>query len=155
MDTSSRLVTAQAVALAGLLWPGRARWRLPRAVVGLASITTAAGTALAVAGALPHGTRLTPHVAPPRDLPLLQDGVYAHGRNPIYAGLLLAGAGWALLRRRPETVVAWVALTAVLQLKVRHEERHLEARFGDPYRAYVARTPRFWPLPGRTRHGSA
>lgn len=148
MDTSSRLVTAQAVTLAGLLWPGRARWPLPRAVVGLAVTTTAAGVAISVAGALRHGTRLTPHVAPPRDLPLLQDGVYARSRNPIYAGLLLGGAGWAVLRRRPEPLVAWVALTAVLQLKVRHEEHHLEARFGDPYRTYVARTPRFWALPG-------
>lgn len=148
MDASTRLVTAQAVALAGLLWPGRARWRLPRGVVVPATTAAAAGAAVSVAGALPHGRRLTPHVAPPQDLPLLQDGVYRHSRNPIYAGLLLGAAGWAVLRRRPEPLVAWSALVLVLRVKVRHEERHLGARFGDAYRAYAARTPRFWPLPG-------
>uniref|UniRef100_UPI00253FF167 methyltransferase family protein n=1 Tax=Actinotalea sp. C106 TaxID=2908644 RepID=UPI00253FF167 len=81
---------------------------------------------------------------------LHERGVYAVSRHPIYTGLLVATAGWAVLRRRPEPVVAWLALLAVLDAKTRREEQRLVARFGDRYVAYRARTPRLLALPGRT-----
>lgn len=147
MDIADRLVAAQATALAGLAWPGRSRWRLPGAVLGVGAVATLAGGALAVLGALPHGSRLTPRVVPPSDQPLLREGPYALSRNPIYTGIMVGGLGWVLLRRRPEPALAWAALVAVLHLKVRHEERHLVERFGADYLAYAAATPRFLPAP--------
>lgn len=141
------VVVVQALAIAALGWPGRARWQLPLPVTFLAGGATVAGAALGLLSAVPHAGRLTPRVEPPEDIGLLADGVYALSRNPMYAGLLLAGAGWAVLRRRPEPVAAWAVLAAVLQVKARREERRLHARFGREYERYRERTPRFLGLP--------
>ena len=137
------VVVGQAAALAALGWPGRARWRLPDPVRALAKAATAAGVVLAVLAGSAHGRRLTPSVEPPEGVELLRTGPYAMSRNPIYLGLLVGGAGWAVLRRRPEPLLAWAALLAVLNVKVRAEERRLRARFGAEYVRYLARTPRF------------
>lgn len=137
------VVVVQALALAALAWPGRGRWRLPPPAAVVAVGATATGATLGLLAAVPHADRLTPRVDPPEDLGLVQDGVYALSRNPMYAGLLLAAAGWAVLRRRPEPVVAWAVLAAALQVKARREEHRLQARFGADYERYRARTPRF------------
>lgn len=143
MQRTDGIVVAQAVALAALAWPGRSQWSLPPAATACAVAATASGSVLAVLGALPHGGRLTPRVEPPADAELLRDGSYAISRNPIYTGLLVAGVGWAVLRRRPEPLVAWAALAVVLSVKVRHEERRLLPRFGPAYADYLRTTPRF------------
>ena len=67
---------------------------------------------------------------PPEGVDLFTGRMYAWSRNPIYAGLLVAGA-------------------AALTTKVRHEEVRLRERFGDDYEAYRRRTPRFFGLPRR------
>lgn len=148
------VVVAQAVSLAALAWPGRSRWRLGAATTAAAVTAMAAGVGLAVASGATHGSRLTPRVAPPDDAPLLTSGPYAVSRHPIYGGLLLGTAGWALLRRRPEPLLAWVALLAALTTKARREEERLAERFGAGYDEYRARTPRFLGVPrgavGRT-----
>lgn len=141
------VVVVQALALAALAWPGRARWPLPRTVRALAAGTLLAGGTFSVVAGAAHGGLLTPRVEPPGEAELLTDGVYAVSRNPIYAGLLAAGAGWAVLRRRPEPVVAWCILLAALTAKARHEEHRLAARFGPAYADYRRRTPRFVGLP--------
>jgi protein-S-isoprenylcysteine O-methyltransferase Ste14 len=143
------IVVVQALALAALTWPGRPRWPLPRPLRVLAGSALLAGGAFGVAAGAAHGGLLTPRVEPPGDAELLTDGLYALSRNPIYAGLLAAGAGWAVLRRRPEPVVAWTVLLATLTAKARHEEHRLAVRFGPAYADYRRRTPRFVGLPVR------
>lgn len=143
MDPADRIVAAQAASIAGLLWPGAPAWRLAPPLTLAAVGACAAGAALAVVGAAPHGSRLTPRVAPPHDATLLDSGPYAFSRNPIYAGLLVAGAALAVLRRRPEPLAAWTALALVLTVKTTREEVRLLERFGSRYAEYRARTPRF------------
>lgn len=154
LDLDDLVVVAQGLSLAALAWPGRRAVRLPPSLRAAASGALVAGAALAVAGARQHGGDLTPRVAPPDSLPLLTDGVYARTRNPIYAGLLMAGGGWAVLRGRPEPAMAWAALLTVLSVKARREERALLARFGAPYAVYRDRTPRFVPSPRGVRRTS-
>ncbi|MDT0165833.1 isoprenylcysteine carboxylmethyltransferase family protein [Actinotalea sp. AC32] len=149
MRPDTPLVAAQALTIAGTAWPGRARWALPRAVVVAAVSTGLAGAGLSVAGALPHGSRLTPRVVPPDDAELLTGGVYAVSRHPVYAGLVLATGAFAVLRGRPEPLVSWLGLVAVLDRKTRHEEVHLAERFGAAYERYRRRTPRLLGVPGR------
>lgn len=141
------VVVAQALCLAALAWPGRPRWPLQAGTAVAAGAATAAGVGLAVAAGATHGSRLTPRVEPPDDAPLLTAGPYAVSRHPLYGGLLLGTAGWALLRRRPEPLLAWAALLAVLNHKATREEDRLAARYGPVYEAYRARTPRFVGLP--------
>jgi protein-S-isoprenylcysteine O-methyltransferase Ste14 len=147
VDRSDLLVVAQLAALAGVAWPGRARWALPGAVRAGAGAVLAAGLVLATASGARLGEGLTPRVAPPEDAALRTDGPYAVSRHPLYAGLLAAATGAAVLRRRPEPLVALAALSTVLHVKAGAEERALRTRFGPAYDAYAAGTPRLLPVP--------
>ena len=148
------LVFAQGLAMAAMLWPGRGRWRLPRPVRSAALAVTATGMAVGAAGLAQLGADATPRVEPRDGAQLRTSGVYALSRNPVYAGLLLAATGFAVLRRRREPLFALAALSGVLHLKVLVEERRLRGRFGEGYEAYAQRTPRLIGLP-RRRPGAA
>ena len=147
MDRTDLLVAGQAAAIAGVLWPGRARWRPATATRRLGWSLTLGGGALSLAGLAPHGRRITPRVRPPADAGLITTGVYAHTRNPIYVGLAAASFGVALLRGRRGPLAAAVLLTAVLATKARVEEGALHRHFGEPYHHYATRTPRLLPRP--------
>ena len=71
---------------------------------------------------------------------LVTAGLYARIRHPIYVfgGLLVAGL--FLVVRRPWWLLIFVVLIPVQLLRVRAEERALEAKFGDAYRDYKRRT---------------
>jgi protein-S-isoprenylcysteine O-methyltransferase Ste14 len=75
---------------------------------------------------------------------LVTDGAFAFSRNPMYLGmtLVLIGLAWSLDRPWPWLVPP--LFVAVLTLRfIRHEEKLMEATFGDAYRAYRARVRRF------------
>jgi protein-S-isoprenylcysteine O-methyltransferase Ste14 len=75
---------------------------------------------------------------------LVVDGIYRRTRNPLYLGLTLvylglsvaAGSLWAIGLVVP---LLWVINVGV----VKREERYLERKFGDAYRAYKARVRRW------------
>ncbi|HLS03138.1 MAG TPA: isoprenylcysteine carboxylmethyltransferase family protein [Actinomycetales bacterium] len=144
MSKSNCLTTAQAASMAGLFWPGRAKWKLPKIVKVGAWLAVAAGGAVAAAGALEQGEQLTSSTTPPKRAQLITSGPYAHSRHPIYVGLLVAGSGFALLRRRIEPLIAFGSLATVLHRKVDAEENALVARFGKGYKKYAKRTPRMF-----------
>jgi protein-S-isoprenylcysteine O-methyltransferase Ste14 len=146
-EPADLLVLAQGLALAGLLWPGRGRWKLPRIVRSGALAVTATGLGVGGAGLVQLGVDVTARVEPRDGAELHVGGVYAVSRNPVYAGLLLGGMGFAVLRRRREPLLAATALAAVLHLKVLVEERRLRARYGQRYDRYARRTPRLIGLP--------
>jgi protein-S-isoprenylcysteine O-methyltransferase Ste14 len=80
-------------------------------------------------------------------------GVYARTRNPMYQGFILLVLGLAVLFRFDWS--AMLAMPAAMLIHygvVMREERYLERRFGDAYRAYLAEVPRYgWPLIGRAK----
>src|SRR2546423_4224715 len=86
--------------------------------------------------------------------PLVDTGPFASVRNPLYLGNIALWAGFALTAR-----LVWLAPVIVLLLAVeyhaivRWEERLLEARMGDAYRAYLARVPRWIPMLRRRARG--
>jgi protein-S-isoprenylcysteine O-methyltransferase Ste14 len=100
---------------------------------------------LAFAGASRLGRELRAHPKPSAEALLRTDGPYARMRHPIYAGLLLSASGVALLRARPEPLLAVAVLAGLLNVKAAFEERLLRDRFGAAYDAYAARVPRFVP----------
>ena len=75
---------------------------------------------------------------------LVLRGPYRFTRNPMYVGMAFVYAGFALLFD-----LRWALLLLPLVLVVIHkqviarEERYLEAKFGDEYRAYCARVRRW------------
>ncbi len=83
---------------------------------------------------------------------LVQEGPFAYTRNAMYMGTLTIYTGLALVVGSVAMLLL-VALGALLvhAYVVLVEERELEARFGDEYREYKRRVPRWLPLRGR--HG--
>lgn len=75
---------------------------------------------------------------------LVQDGIFAHSRNPLYLGNLLIVCGLALLHgglalllgALPFFLIAYLTIVAA-------EEAYLRDRFGAPYEDYCRRVPRF------------
>jgi len=71
---------------------------------------------------------------------LVTKGIYSRIRNPIYVfgGLLIAG--FIIFAQRPQWLLIFVVLIPVQMIRVRKEERVLEAKFGDRYRDYKRKT---------------
>jgi protein-S-isoprenylcysteine O-methyltransferase Ste14 len=80
-------------------------------------------------------------------LRLATDGIYQYVRNPMYVGLALLVAGIGVGLASDWILVLLVPAALVMHFGVvRREERYLEAKFGDIYRAYKAHVPRYgWP----------
>ncbi len=80
---------------------------------------------------------------------LVTDGVYRFVRHPQYTGLLLFTLGWLLHWPTVLTLLLWPILAMAYVWLARREEQELASAFGDAYRGYSERTPRFFPLPRR------
>jgi len=86
--------------------------------------------------------------------PLIAAGPFAAVRNPLYLGNIAIWVGFALAARMP-----WLAGVVVVLLSleyhaiVRWEEQRLEARYGDEYRVYAERVPRWIPNRNRGERG--
>ena len=105
------------------------------AVAGFVIIFAAAGRFVAA------GTNIPPNLP---TTALVVDGIYQRTRNPLYLGTTLvylglsvaAGSLWAIVLVVP---LLWVINTGVIA----REERYLERKFGDAYRAYKGRVRRW------------
>ena len=78
-------------------------------------------------------------------LALATTGMFTWTRNPMYVGGSLALLGIAI-----GFALDWVILLLVASLPLVHyviilrEERYLERKFGDEYRRYKTKVPRYW-----------
>lgn len=95
-----------------------------------------------VQGARRLGDSLTAMPRPRDDASLVQDGIYARVRHPIYAGTVGLALGWALVTLSLPALVAALVLAVVLDLKARREEEWLVERY-PTYAEYRSRTHRF------------
>jgi protein-S-isoprenylcysteine O-methyltransferase Ste14 len=79
-------------------------------------------------------------------------GPYARVRHPQYAGFVAIMLGVLLQWPTLVTLVMFPVLAFMYARLARREESEMTVRFGDQWRAYAARTPRFIPaLKGGTR----
>jgi protein-S-isoprenylcysteine O-methyltransferase Ste14 len=78
---------------------------------------------------------------------LVTNDVFGWVRNPMYVGLILLLAGFAFMVASDWTLVMTTAFALALHFGViKREERYLEAKFGDAFRAYRKRVRRYgWP----------
>ncbi len=72
-------------------------------------------------------------------------GPYARIRHPQYVGFILIMLGFLLQWLTLVTLVMFPILVYMYLRLARSEEREAEARFGEQYRQYAARTPAFIP----------
>ncbi len=116
--------------IAGLRWAGGA---VALGGIGLAGVALAAFRSV--------GTTFDP-TGPAAAL--AERGIYAWSRNPMYVGGVALFLGLALALRSSWLLVAVPLLAVALtRLAILPEEAYLLRRFGDDYRAYVARTRRW------------
>lgn len=88
-----------------------------------------------------------PWISTPIDKPITA-GLYRYSRHPLYIGLMLqfvgtgiASASWIFLL----TVLVWSVLQIFLLIGA--EERFCVEKYGDIYREYINRTPRWLGIP--------
>ena len=81
--------------------------------------------------------------APPERL--VESGVYAWMRNPMYLGHVIYMIGVALTFESWFAAVIAVARTVWFHFRVLRDERGLRERFGEPYVAYTRRVKRWLP----------
>ena len=83
-----------------------------------------------------------PH--PKDDAVLITTGIYAWMRHPLYVSVVAIGFGWALAWTSHLGLSISFVLACFLDLKARHEERLLRAKFPG-YDDYSKRVKRFVP----------
>ena len=86
-----------------------------------------------------------PELSPISGGTLLRTGLYARMRHPRYVQMDFALTGSALIANYPAVYIAVAVWFAGIYLVTLLEERELRERFGDQYREYCARVPRFLP----------
>jgi protein-S-isoprenylcysteine O-methyltransferase Ste14 len=102
------------------------------ATIGSATIATLKGA----------GTNLSPYKP---TTALVRNGPFRLSRNPAYVAATSLYLGVALLSRSlPALMFLPIVLAQLDHYVVAREERYLEALFGDAYRAYYARVPRWF-----------
>jgi protein-S-isoprenylcysteine O-methyltransferase Ste14 len=74
---------------------------------------------------------------------LLTSGPYRFTRNPMYVGAILIWSGWSVLLGSLPVALGAGTVTVGLKGAVAWEERQLVGRFGDEWREFAARTPRW------------
>ncbi len=89
--------------------------------------------------------RVRTSVYPNRPAKVLVDtGVFARTRNPMYLGMTIAYCGLVLALSSPWALALLPAVHLLLRTQViAREERHLQTRFPDAYADYCARVPRW------------
>jgi len=98
--------------------------------------------ALGLKGLVSAGT--TFHTDAPNTA-LVVSGIYRHSRNPIYIGLILVYAGLAAIIASPWALVFLPVFVYFLRyFAIGREEAYLLRRFGQPYRDYMDRVPRWF-----------
>jgi protein-S-isoprenylcysteine O-methyltransferase Ste14 len=75
---------------------------------------------------------------------LVEDGPFRYTRNPLYLAVATMFLGLAQMANSAWFLILLVPMLLVLHYGVvRREERYLEAKFGEPYRAYRTRVRRY------------
>ncbi len=91
------------------------------------------------------GKNLTDTVVTRRDHTLVTHGPYRWVRHPFYDVVLLWVISVSLLAGNWLLALLGVSVFAMMVIRTRIEEEKPIERFGDEYRAYMARTGRFLP----------
>jgi protein-S-isoprenylcysteine O-methyltransferase Ste14 len=130
-----------AVVLLGPIFSGQ--WQNGASLAG-GLLLLLAGAVFGVAGVKALGRNLTPYPKPRRQTQLVQHGIYALVRHPLYSSLTFLSLGWALVWRSWPALAAGLVLVILLDAKARREEGWLREKFPQ-YAGYASRVRRLIP----------
>jgi protein-S-isoprenylcysteine O-methyltransferase Ste14 len=108
-------------------------------------LITALGVAFAIWARAHLGANWSAAVSIRDDHELIHTGPYRRIRHPIYAGMIMASAGTALVLGQVRGLIAAAIFLAAFYRKARKEERWLEQEFGDKFKAHLRHTGMFLP----------
>lgn len=142
------------VALAALaaqrLLPRSRHSRIGNRLLGAGLIGVGVATAVVAAGGFRRAETTLDPLRPEETSVLVTTGMHAWSRNPMYLGLVGVLVGHAAWRRSQWALLpaaaAWLWLDRV---QVAAEERAMQERYGEVYRDYRERVPRWLGLVGR------
>jgi protein-S-isoprenylcysteine O-methyltransferase Ste14 len=137
----SQSVLMLAVVLLGVIYQGE--WSRSWMIAAGAALFLVGGV-IGIAGVAVLGRNRTPFPEPREGSQLVQHGVYARMRHPLYTSVVLASLGWVLIWQSVPAAGAALVLVPFFVAKSRHEERWLRARFPG-YADYARRVPAFLP----------
>jgi protein-S-isoprenylcysteine O-methyltransferase Ste14 len=140
---STAVVAAVSVAVPRADWRPLTFYAPPVRILGLAILLAA--TALAVWARLALGAMWSAAPTVKQEHRLRTGGPYAVTRHPIYTGLLGMFLGSLLLAGAGRWIVAFPVYLALLEFKIRVEERLMLAEFPGDYPRYRQRVPQLVP----------
>ena len=105
----------------------------------------AGGNAVALVAVRTLGKQYSGYVTIQDDHQLVQTGIYALIRHPIYLRALLVAVGWPLIFRSWLVFLLVPLLTLFVAVRIRQEEKLLAEHFGAEFEAYRRRTCRLVP----------
>lgn len=121
------------------------RLDLPYRVL-LAQIAAAAGFIVAAWGVAAFrraGTTVNP-MKPESSSSLVNSGIYAYTRNPMYLGFLLALLAWAIYLSHPAAFLLLPLYVWYMnRFQIEPEERALASLFGETFKTYASRVRRW------------
>ena len=138
------LIQPRWMAWSAVALPTAARW------TGVALLAVVAVLLLWTLRSL--GKNLTDTVVTRRAHTLVSHGPYRWVRHPFYGCIALMILAIAVTMANLFVLAAGVVVLLLLVIRTGTEEEKLVERFGDDYRDYMRRTPRFvpWRPPGRS-----
>lgn len=126
---------------------GRPDWSHATTQRWLAAFALISGVLIVLAGQ--HAMGASWRVGVPKDGPgaLVLRGLFRFSRNPVFVGMFAMVLGIFLWSPTLLSAAAVPLAAAMMAVQVRVEEEALTAKYGETYRAYAAKTPRWvWPL---------
>ena len=142
-------VVGQSVLLIGVIFLGARYHGQWQSAWGLfaGGVLFLLGGAVGIAGVRALGRNRTAFPKPVEGSTLVQNGVYALVRHPLYCSVILVSFGWGLLRESGAALGTALVIAIFLDRKARREERWLHERFSEyaEYQKHVSRfIPWFW-----------
>ena len=127
--------------LVGLAVDRLTRTRVPPWPRPIGLALSAAGVAVNVAAVRARGEEDID-----RPSRLVDRGLYAWSRNPMYLGWSMIHLGIALTMRSPGMAITWPVAITLVHRGIQIEERELAAMFGADFATYAASVPRYLGL---------
>ena len=102
------------------------------------------GVLIAIVAAIQLKRNLTPLPMPVEHGELIQTGLYAYVRHPIYLGVILMALAWFLHTQAVLTLVEFIAVMIFFEVKSRQEEYWMRQVYPE-YAGYQRRTAKLVP----------
>lgn len=135
--TSFALSIAALLVAAALAQSGNTDWTIPASTIALVGASIVIVAQVQMGRAWRVGVR-------EGDAPLfVSHGLFRFSRNPIFVGMMIVGLSTAMVSGAWWSWAALMLFIASCIVQVRIEEAHLEASFGQDYRNFRAKTPRW------------